>query len=195
MKKVQIYRRLKSLFEVIRDAFIEEEPREKARRAMQESSEELNRVIYQRLALEHESQSGNLDQESRMWCRENLKRLEESEQVMSGRLAALREQYRKLMMQDLFYKTLSDPGADSFEQAQSAIMELQSAVESERTLRSIPRFLEDKSGEAIPMPNTGEREPDVPADDVPADDDADEIVIDADEIEIEPSPSEQESNE
>ena len=195
MKKVQIYRRLKSLYEVIRDAFIEEEPREKARRAMQESSEELNRVIYQRLALEHESQSGNLDQESRMWCRENLKRLEESEQVMSGRLAALREQYRKLMMQDLFYKTLSDPGADSFEQAQSAIMELQSAVESERTLRSIPRFLEDKSGAAIPMPNTGEREPDVPADDVPADDDADEIVIDADEIEIEPSPSEQESNE
>ncbi len=178
MKKVQIYRRLKSLFEVIRDAFIEEEPREKARRTMREAAEELNRVIYQRLALEHESQAGNLDQESRMWCRENLKRLQESEHVMSARLTSLREQYRKLMMQDLFYKALSDPGADSFEQAHSAIMELQSAVESERTLRSIPRFLEDKSGLAMPMPNT----------DMPTDDDADEIVIGL-------SPSEEETDE
>ena len=188
MKKVQIYRRLKSLFEVVRDAFIEEEPREKARRTMREASEELNRVIYQRLALEHESQSGNLDRESRLWCRENLKRLKESEQMMSARLASLREQYRKLMMQDLFYKALSDPGADSFEQAQSAIMELQSSVESERTIRSIPRFLEDKSGAAIRMPNTDKRESAVPADDVPTDDDADEIVIEI-------SPSQQEYDE
>ncbi len=144
MKKQQIYRRLRTFYEMVRDAFLEEEPRDRARRTMREASEELNRVIYQRLALEHEYQSGHLDEESRMWCRENLKRLQEAEQVMSTRLAALREQYRKLMMQDLFYKALSDPAADCFEQAHAAIMELQSSVESQRTLRSLPRFLEDK---------------------------------------------------
>ena len=186
MKKVQIYRRIKSMFAMVRDAFIEEEPREKARRAMREASEELNRVIYQRLALEHESQSECMDEESLMWCRENLKRLEESEQVMSARLASLREQYRKLMMQDLFYKALSEPGADSFEQAQSAIMELQSAVESERTLRSIPRFLGDNSKAKMPKLESEEIESDKQDND-----NTDEIIIEANEIEINASPSEQ----
>ena len=157
MKKTQIYRRLKTLFAAIRDTFIEEEPREKAQRTMREASEQLNRIIYQRLALEHEFKSGNLDPEARMWCQKNLAQLDESERMMTTRLASLREQYRTLMMQDLFYKTISDPSADSFERAQAAVMELQATVESERTLRSMPRLLADQ-GSMQPRALTDEEE-------------------------------------
>ena len=146
MKKAQVYRRLKTLYAALRDMFVEEEPREKARRTMREATLALNRIIYQRLALENELESGNLDEESRRWCRENLRRLDESERVMTAHLASLREQYRTLMLQDLFYKTINDPGADCVQEAQAAIMELQAAVEAERTLRAMPRLLEDRGG-------------------------------------------------
>ena len=137
MKKIQIYRRVKTLIAALRDMFLEEEPREKARRTMRESTESLNRIVYQRLALEHECQSGGLDEEARLWCQENLKRLAESEHAMSEHLTVLRQQYRTLMLKDLFYKTLNDPTVDCYQQAQAALLELQATVEAERTLRSM----------------------------------------------------------
>lgn len=142
MKKAQIYRRVKTLFASLRDMFLEEEPRDKARRTMRGATEALNRIVYQRFALEHEYQSDDLDEEARMWCQENLKRLSESERAMSEHLTGLRQQYRTLMLQDLFYKTLNDPTADCYQQAQAAILELQAAVEAERTLRSMPQSLQ-----------------------------------------------------
>jgi len=142
MKKAQFYRRVKSLFGSVRDYFIEEEPREKARRTMREATQALNKTIYQRMALEHELNSGSLDSEAHQWCEQNIDRLREAEQSMSENLSVLREQYRKLALQDLFYKTLSDPSSDCFHDAHSALMELKAAVEAEQTLQSLPRLLE-----------------------------------------------------
>jgi hypothetical protein len=152
MKKSQVYRRIKTMFAALRDLFVEEDSREKARRTMREAAESLNRVIYQRIALEHECHSGSLDHESRMWCEENLMRLNEAERAMSERLSGLREQYRTLMLQDLFYKTVNDPTADCFEQAQTAILELQASVEGERVLRSIPRLVDGGNSPRAPRP-------------------------------------------
>lgn len=139
MKKAQIYRRIQTLAASVKDYFIEEDPREKARRHMKNASAALNRTIYQRMALEHELNSGRLDDEARSWCHENLKRLEQSEIAMSQNIAQLRDQYRKLALQDLFYKTLSDPNADTFEEAHQALLELKASVEAEQTLH--PRKL------------------------------------------------------
>lgn len=174
MKKAQIYRRVKTMFAALRDLFVEEEPREKARRTMREAAESLNRIIYQRFALEHEYHSGNLNEEARMWCEENLKRLNESERAMSEHLTGLREQYRTLMLQDLFYKTINDPTADCFEQAQTAILELQAAVEGERTLRLIPRLLDGRNLPPLPRPTDAVKE----TFETEAREDPDEIIVD-----------------
>jgi hypothetical protein len=141
MKKAQVYRRLGSFWRMIRDFFVEEEPREKARRTMRDATRSLNRVIYQRMVLEHELKLGTLDGDTRHWCEKNLELLRQSEEQMAGRLTQMREEYRTLMMQDLYYAALNDPGGEAFEEAQQAIMELQASVESERTIRAMPRHL------------------------------------------------------
>ncbi len=145
MKKAQFYRRFKSLLRSVKDYFVEEEPRDKARRTMKEATEAMNKTIYQRMALEHEYRSGSLDAEARQWCEQNIGRLREAERAMSENLGVLREQYRKLALQDLFYKTLSDPSADCFQEAHTALMELKATVEAEQTLQSLPKLLEAPS--------------------------------------------------
>jgi len=153
MKKAQFYRRVKSLFGSVRDYFVEEEPREKARRTMREATQALNKTIYQRMALEHELNSGSLDTEARQWCEQNINHLREAEQAMSENLGVLREQSRKLALQDLFYKTLSDPSSDCFHDAHAAMMELKAAVEAEQTLQSLPRLLESSSSSQRQLPD------------------------------------------
>ncbi|MCC7481761.1 MAG: hypothetical protein IT541_09595 [Hyphomicrobiales bacterium] len=145
MKKAQFYRRFKSLFRSVKDYFVEEEPRDKARRTMKEATEALNKTIYQRMALEHEYRSGSLDAEARQWCEQNIGCLREAERAMTENLCVLREQYRKLALQDLFYKTLSDPSAGCFQEAHTALMELKAAVEAEQTLQSLPMLLDAPS--------------------------------------------------
>jgi len=142
MKKSQLWRRIKTLGAAVRDYFVEEEPREKARRMMKEAADALHRVVYQRIALEHEAESGKMDAESQRWCDENLKQLYKAEGMMAQQLTALREQYRLLMLRDLFYKTINDPDKDLFEECRTALLELQASVEAERTLRNLPKLLE-----------------------------------------------------
>lgn len=149
MKKAQLFRRMRSLMRSAKDYFIEESPREKARRTMKDATEALNKTIYQRMALEHEYNSGTMDAEARQWCEQNIRRLQEAEMAMSQNLGVLRDQYRKLALQDLFYKTMSDPSSDCFQEAHTAIMELKAAVEAEQTLQSLPRLLNGPAHEAI----------------------------------------------
>src|SRR5262245_7932819 len=123
MKKNQVYRRIGSFWKMVRDFFVEEEPRDKARRTIREASRSLNRVIYQRMVLEQEIKNGSADPDTRGWCEKNLDLLRKSEEEMAGRLADLRDEYRTLMLQDLYYAALNDPGGEVFEEAEGAIME------------------------------------------------------------------------
>ena len=141
MKKAHVYRRLGSLWRMVCDFFVEEEPRDKARRTVRDATRSLNRIIYQRMVLEHEMKNRALDDDTRHWCEKNLALLGESEEALSSRLSALREEYRTLLLQDLYYVALNDPGGEALEEAQQAIMELQASVESERSLRAMPRSL------------------------------------------------------
>lgn len=142
MKRAQFYRRIRTLWNAIRDYFIEEEPHEKARRLMKDAAGSLQKIIYQRVALEYEVTTGKLDHESQKWCDENLQQLMRAESVMSEQLGALREQYRKLMLKDLFYKSIGNPSSDVLEAAQMSILELEAAVEAERRLRALPQLLD-----------------------------------------------------
>jgi len=141
MKKRDIYRRFKSIFKVVREYFVEEEPREKAHRTLKEATVRLNRTVYQRIALEYELQHRNLDDETRAWSETTLRALRDTERQQSQQLAVLREEYRKLALQDLLYRALNEPDGDTFQQAHEALMELSATVETERSVQSLPKLL------------------------------------------------------
>lgn len=141
MKKRDIRRRMVSLFHAAKDYFLEEEPREKAQRTLKEASLRLNKTIYQRMALEYELEHKSLDEETRSWTESTLDALRHTEQHQSQQLAVLREEHRKLAVQDLLYRAMNDPGGDTFQKAHDALIELSATVEAERNIQSLPRLL------------------------------------------------------
>lgn len=142
MKKRDIRRRLVSLFQAAKDYFIEEEPREKAQRTLKEASLRLNKTIYQRMALEYELEHKSLDEETRSWTESTLDTLRHTEQHQSQQLGVLREEHRKLAVQDLLYRAMNDPDGDTFQKAHDALIELSATVETERNIQSLPRLLD-----------------------------------------------------
>ncbi|RKY13903.1 MAG: hypothetical protein DRP52_01495 [Planctomycetota bacterium] len=141
MKKRDIRRRFKSLLKTAKDYFLEEEPREKAQRTLKEAGIKLNKTVYQRIAMEYELQHRCDDEETRAWCETTLEALRQTEQLQSRQLAVLREEYRKLAVQDLLYRALNEPDGDTFQQAHEALMELSATVETEKSVNSIPKLL------------------------------------------------------
>ncbi len=141
MKKRDIRRRLKTLFTSIKEYFLEEEPREKASRTLKEAGIHLNRTVYQRIALEYELQYRNLDQETKAWLGTTLEALRQTEQQQTQLLVVLREEFRKLTLQDLLYRALNEPDSDTFQQAHEALLELSASVETEKSIQSIPKLL------------------------------------------------------
>jgi hypothetical protein len=144
MKKRDIHRRLVSLFKAAKEYFLEEEPREKAQRTLKEASLKLNKTVYQRLALEYELEHKNLDGETRAWTETTLEALRQAEQQQSHQLAILREEYRKLAVQDLLYRAMNEPDGDTFQEAHDALIELSATVEAERNIQSLPKLLNMK---------------------------------------------------
>ena len=141
MKKRDIRRRLKTLFTSIKEYFLEEEPRERASRTLKKAGIHLNRTVYQRIALEYELQYRNLDKETKAWLETTLQALRQTEQQQTQQLAVLREEYRKLTLQDLLYRALNEPDSDTFQQAHEALLELSAIVETEKSIQSISRLL------------------------------------------------------
>jgi hypothetical protein len=127
------------MLRAIHGYFVAEDPHDKARRVMADATDALNRTIYQRMVLEHEYTHANLDEQARSWCQQNLTKLRDSERMMAEQLFDLRGQHRTLALQDLFYKTLDDPGADYVDQTHAAVMQLRAVVEAERVLQIMPR--------------------------------------------------------
>lgn len=141
MKKRDIRRRLSSLAQAVKEYFIEEEPRDKARRTLKEATVILNKTTYQRLALEHELKYQTLTEEHRAWCEQTLQTLRQAEEQQAQQIVQFRDEYRKLALQDLLYAALNEPNGDTFQQAHEALAELSAAVEAERTLQTIPKLL------------------------------------------------------
>jgi len=82
-----------------------------------------------------------VDDETRSWCETTLEALRQTEQQQSQQLAILREEYRKLAVQDMLYRALNEPDGDTFQQAHEALMELSATVETEKSINSIPKLL------------------------------------------------------
>jgi len=141
MKKRDIRIRFKSLLKAAKDYFLEEEPREKAQRTLKDAGIKLNKTVYQRIAMEYELQHRCPDDETRSWCETTLEALRQTEQQQSQQLAILREEYRKLAVQDMLYRALNEPDGDTFQQAHEALMELSATVETEKSINSIPKLL------------------------------------------------------
>jgi hypothetical protein len=141
MKKRDIKLRLVSLFRSMKEYFIEEEPREKAQRTLKEASIRLNKTVYQRLSLEYELEHKDLDDEARAWTQRTLDTLRQTEQQYSSQLAMLRDEYRKLAVQDLLYRAMNEPDGDAFEKAHDALIELSATVEAERNIQTLPKLL------------------------------------------------------
>jgi hypothetical protein len=141
MKKRDIRRRLLSLFKAAKEYFLEEEPREKAQRTIKEACLRLNKTVYQRMALEYELNNKDLDEETRAWTESTLETLRHTEQQQSHQLGILREEHRKLAVQDLLYRAMNDPDGDTFQEAHDALIELSATVEAERNIQSLPRLI------------------------------------------------------
>ena len=142
MKKRDIGRRLRTMLSSVREYFLEEEPRDKAKRTLKDAGICLNKTVYRRIALEYELQHRSLDDETRAWTETTLEAVRHVELQQSQQLAVLREEYRKLALQDLLYHALNEPDGDTFQQAHEALMELSATVETEKSVQSISRLLE-----------------------------------------------------
>jgi hypothetical protein len=153
MKKRDIRRRLGTLFQAVKEYFVEEEPRDKARRTLKDATSILSKTIYQRLALEYELKYRNLTGENRAWCEKTLETLRQAEEQQTEQIVQFREEYRKLALQDLLYAALNEPNGNTFQEAHEALAELSAAVEAEKTLQKIPKLLNiDVQRPGLPEP-------------------------------------------
>lgn len=160
MKKRDVKRRFMGLWNAAKEYFMEEEPREKARRTLKEASSTLNRTVYQRIALEYELEHSHPDPQTRQWMETTLDALKQTEAQHSSQLAMLRNEYRKLAVQDVLYRALDEPNGDTFQHAHEALMELSASVETQKSIQSLPRLLEMDMQTKISLPTLTDKEND-----------------------------------